>query len=377
MNESRPTAALVTPSGRGAVATVVVTGGGVAELVARCFAPAGGTPLAEVAENRIVFGRWGGVAGEELVVCCRSPERVEIHCHGGKAAAAAILDALAAESCNIVNWSTQLQCDEPDPIRAAAIIALSQARTERAAGILLDQWHGALRSELEQVVSMLDDSSRDALPLLDALLGRAALGLHLAQPFRVVLAGPPNVGKSSLINALVGYRRAIVADQPGTTRDVVTATAAIDGWPVELADTAGLRATSEPIESEGVQRARVQLAAADVVVLVFDMTRPWQPADDELIRVWPGAIIVHNKADLVVEPRSERPPGLMCSAVAAPGVAELEAKIGRRLVPEPPPSGAGVPFTAEQVAALRAAREAIEGEDVESARAALGTLMSS
>ena len=81
-------------------------------------------------------------------------------------------------------------------------------------------------------------------------------GRHLLTPFDVVLAGPANVGKSSLINALVGYNRAIVYDAPGTTRDVITAETAIDGWPVTLSDTAGLRDSDDPLEMAGVQTAQ-------------------------------------------------------------------------------------------------------------------------
>ena len=90
--------------------------------------------------------------------------------------------------------------------------------------------------------------------------------------WRVVIAGPPNVGKSSLINAMAGYERAIVSPLPGTTRDVVTLTTAIDGWPVQLADTAGLRASDDELESAGVKLAGAALAAADLVILVCDAT---------------------------------------------------------------------------------------------------------
>src|SRR4029453_3197945 len=101
----------------------------------------------------------------------------------------------------------------------------------------------ALGGAVRQVVAEITrEDWSDAVELLGAVLEFAELGQHLTAPWRVVLAGPPNVGKSSLINALAGYQRTIVSHVPGTTRDVVTTTTAIDGWPVELADTAGLRA---------------------------------------------------------------------------------------------------------------------------------------
>ena len=105
------------------------------------------------------------------------------------------------------------------------------------------------------------------------LLARADLGRHLVRPWSVVLAGPVNVGKSSLINALAGYGRSIVHHAPGTTRDAVTAATAIDGWPVELCDTAGLRPAATPVERAGIERAQERLAQADLAVLVFDRER--------------------------------------------------------------------------------------------------------
>src|SRR5262249_42285045 len=135
--------------------------------------------------------------------------------------------------------------------------------------------------------------------LIGQLLNRAPLGAHLTQPWRVVIAGPPNVGKSSLINAILGYERAIVFDQPGTTRDVVTAATALDGWPVELADTAGLPAGVDPLDRAGIERETAQADEADCLLLVFDASQPWTHEHELLIERWPSAIVVHNKHDLV------------------------------------------------------------------------------
>jgi tRNA modification GTPase len=197
----------------------------------------------------------------------------------------------------------------------------------------------------------------------------------LIRPWQVVLAGHRNVGKSSLINALVGFRRAIVHHTPGTTRDVVTVSTALDGWPVELSDTAGfleanlqgaavakLDNTAPPesaaavagddaVERAGIELARERLACADLVFLVFDASTTWSEADQALIESWPGAILVDNKCDLPPAP-GQRPSALRTSATVGHGIEALQRTIVERLIGEPPPLGAAVPFSAEQIEQL-------------------------
>jgi len=167
------------------------------------------------------------------------------------------------------------------------------------------------------------------------------------------------VGKSSLLNALLGCSRALVNPAPGTTRDVLAARTAMDGWPVELVDTAGLREAEHPLEQAGVGLAQRELDEADLVVLVFDRSVTWCAEDEELLRNHPGALVVHNKADLpeILNPR--RPPGLVVSAAQGQGLDALMRAIVDRLVPERPAPAAAVPFTAAQDEALAAARRAL------------------
>jgi tRNA modification GTPase len=314
-------------------------------------------------------------AGEEVVVCRRSEQVVELHCHGGQAAVAGVRQALVQRGCRVVSWQDWGTEQHEDRIARAARVALADARTERTAAVLLDQYHGALRRAVEAVrESLTAGNAQAATEQLDTLLGREALGRHLVEPWRVILAGTPNVGKSSLINALVGYQRAIVHATAGTTRDVVSAATAIDGWPVELSDTAGLRQAEHALEQAAIELAQRQLAAADLVLLVFDSSQPWSEADQTLWEGRPDAMVVHSKCDLAGADERPRPDGFLTSAVTGEGIERLVRVIGERLVPDPPDPGAAVTFVDDQIAQLEAAQAAVSRQDFPAALGALESL---
>lgn len=375
--ECDATAAVVTPSGRGAVAVVVVEGTGAVPLVDACFRPASGKGLARRAVGRIAFGRWttGNAVrkevGEEVVACRKSESQVEVHCHGGVAAVARILDDLANRGAQIVDWRSWRMPRTHDSIEAEADIALAAATTERAARVLLDQRQGALRRAANRAIEALDSGRLDeATAIVARLLDRYRIGRHLAAAWRVVLAGPPNVGKSSLINCLLGYERAIVFDQPGTTRDVVSAATALDGWAIELSDTAGLRESDDALERAGVERARAQIERADLVVLVSCRVPSCAlPSSVPILHA-------HNKSDLLSDAEihtaaSVEPDVLYTSAKTGRGIAELAAAIVSRLVAEPPSSGEAVPFTERQAGCLQRAAAAFRAARIDDARTAL------
>jgi tRNA modification GTPase len=349
----------LTPPGRGAIATLQIDGPGALAAVAIYFRAGSGRPL-DAGGDRLVVGHFGPPPGEQIVVRAHSAELVELHCHGGHAASAVIEEILAEHGCQTVGWQDWIARHEEDPIAAAARAALAEARTERTASILLDQYHGALRRAIERIESLLARgevaASREEA---GKLLLLAPLGRRLIHPWQVVIAGRPNVGKSSLINALLGFRRAIVHQTAGTTRDVVTAATALEGWPVELSDTAGLRTAAENIEQAGIELAQDRLARADLVVLVFDRSEPVLEADEALLRSWPAALVVENKSDLpAASDQGKRgrltPCHVATSALRSEGIDALVRAIAGRLVPDPPPPGAGVPFTEEQIARIEA-----------------------
>jgi tRNA modification GTPase len=339
---------VLTPAGRGAVAVIAVDGTGAAAAIARHFVPAGQHDVNHLAVNRIVFGRWlrdESHAGEELVVCHTADDLYEVHCHGGAAAVEAIVVDLS--QIGGVSGSGLTRTDANDPLIPPLDI-LAEARTERTAAILLDQCRGALRREYDTIVEQ-------GLPRepLEKLFARQQLGEHLTKPFRVVLAGPPNAGKSSLINALLGYDRAIVFDQPGTTRDVLSAVTAFDGWLVELSDTAGLRETADPLEAAGVARTTRQLDQADLILWVHDLSSNLI-ADPPPPQPGIAFLSVFNKCDLLPDEfRSRVTPGLAVSALTGFGLKELQANIVQTLVPDPPLPGEGMPVNEEQVEILK------------------------
>jgi tRNA modification GTPase len=293
----------------------------------------------------------GAGLGDEVVavVLGAEPFEVEIQCHGGPAPLALVVEALTTAGGTVVEPDRWVESSKPSPIAAQAQLDLAEAPTVRAAEILLDQMQGALDLEIQRAAELAATHPIAALERLDELVRRSRVGCRLLNGWRVVLAGRPNVGKSRLLNALAGFDRAIVTATPGTTRDVVTVRTAFDGWPVELADTAGLRPTADDVETAGIALARARQAEADLVLLVLDGSEPLTSFDLALVDAHPEALRVVNKADL---PRAWGPDPastLIVSAERGDGLDPLIAAIAARLVPEPPPPGAGVPFRPEHL----------------------------
>ena len=174
-------------------------------------------------------------------------------------------------------------------------------------------------------------------------------------------------GRAVWSTALLGFQRAIVFDLPGTTRDIVTAITALDGWPVEFSDTAGLRASDDPLEAAGVERATAQAAAADCLLLAFDASQPWTIENQKLLERWPAAIVVHNKSDLGLQDETA-PQGLRASALCGQGIEDVAAAILSRLITNELAPGDAMPFTDEQVAALQSAENALRNGNLDAAR---------
>src|SRR5262249_43525735 len=141
---------------------------------------------------------------------------VEIHCHGGREVVRALLETLQTLGAQICTWKELENFTGDDPLRAQAIVALAEAKTTQTAAILLDQVNRALSRALDTILDDVQTGNLDAAAGKLAELDRySSVGRHLIAPWRVIVAGAPNVGKSSLVNALAGYQRCIVAPTPG------------------------------------------------------------------------------------------------------------------------------------------------------------------
>jgi tRNA modification GTPase len=265
----------------------------------------------------------------------------------------------------VVAWVTELlgEIDRRTPTRHDGWNWLPKAFTLRTASILLDQCHGAFDRAVDDIL-LSPESAGDELT---ALAQYAGIGRHLTEPWRVVIAGEPNVGKSSLVNAVAGFQRSVVSATPGTTRDVVSTVTAIDGWPVELLDTAGLRLAADEVEAEGVGRAGAARAEADLVVWVLDGSRPHvRPSESDFV--------VINKSDLPAAwDWATVPTAVRVSAATGEGIPNLLTRIAARLVPESPPAGEAVPYTAALVDCIVAAHAAFLSGNLAETRRLLST----
>ncbi len=354
----------LTPRGRGAVATIGVRGN--LDLLDGEFIPVNGRNAASQKQQAVCFGTWGTVSPEEIVFLRTGEHSAELHCHGGIAAVQRILADLQQHGAEVVTQQQWRQFGEP-LIGAEFGEALSKATTQRTAHHLLRQ-----QSLFPQAIAELRGMPCERMvPAIERLLAHREFGRHLLVPWKVVLCGRPNVGKSQLINALVGFERAVVFDLPGTTRDVITAETAFHGWPVELSDTAGMRETDSELEAAGIAKAKTRLSEADLVVVVLDSVAGVTEEDRQLLDRFnlrdhlgdghgssqiasdhqPDAIVVWNKCDL---PSTHTPPpgALSVSAIQQQRIPELMDLITNRLVPAEPTPTEAFPVLESQIQRL-------------------------
>lgn len=369
-------AAQLTPEISSAIATISLCGPRAQSIVATSFRNKSGRVRGlEIGQS--AFGLWNVSSPdsfpEHVVLHRADSQHFEIHCHGGRAICRLLLEQLVSLGCTLCaahRWPKK----EMGRIEAEAESALVRAPTLKLAAILLDQFNGSLRNALAEVAAAIAGQNYMQAELLcTELLDRRLLGTKLVNPWILTLAGPPNVGKSSLTNAIFGSQRVLVHRDPGTTRDAVDATVVVSSWPVILTDTAGVRATEETIELQGIAAAERRWQSADIGLLVVDATVGWTPTHDRLSAMRSGpTLVVLNKLDLnpeaiLAEDHLRAVSGLrdrsgafrryVCTnATKNSGVSDLLQALGEHFDNQLPSSGSAVPFTMEQVELLERSR---------------------
>lgn len=337
MSENPTQVAVLTPPGKSALAVLGIAGPRAWETVGELFSPRRGA-LPDVPEvGRFWLGRVGEDVADDAVLAVRrlTPQvEVELHVHGGREVVRWLTELLLTRGVEpMASWSALCR-----PLLSEATVQiLANAPTVRTAAIALDQHTGALWQVLDAMRHALEANDIDRYETLRSELFRwSNVAAHLNRPWRVVLAGAPNVGKSSLLNALAGYQRSIVAPTPGTTRDVVTVTLAIDGWPVEFADTAGIRSALETLEGQGIEQAREAMREAELCLWLVDASGEpvFPPEDMDNVRLVVNKIDQPARWDLA---RAGDAPHV--SATTGEGLPGLCEAISRWLVPVVPPAG--------------------------------------
>ena len=341
-------AAIATAPGRGGVAVVRVSGSesfGIAERLAGIRDRGSGIRVGRIANVDegviLTFKAPHSYTGEDVV---------EFQCHGGTVTPRRVLEACLAAGARLARRGEFTERaflnGKIDYGQAESVLDLIDAKTARAADAALEGLAGRRRRECRALYeSALDLSTRlehaldideGELPAgfaeelrvagcglrakIETAIRKANEGKLLRTGALVVLAGPPNAGKSSLLNALLEENRAIVSEVPGTTRDSIEAWIDLDGWPVRLVDTAGLRKAADGIEAEGVKRSEELIAKADVVVALSD-------SGDRNVAapLSPQTLVVHSKCDL------GRGEGLNVSAKTGAGLDALKQAIVAKL----------------------------------------------
>lgn len=330
----------------------------------------------ELKLNRIRYGfAHGGTSepGESVVVCQTTADCVEIHCHGGRMAAEQIIQHLVSLGAVQRTPRERLLETLSDEFAREATEDLLSATTFKTTSILLDQLRGALSSEFEQVEALTATGDFESARIrLKILSNRISAGRHLISPWKVVLAGPPNAGKSSLLNRLLGYTRAIVHEQAGTTRDSLSETSSIDGWPMEIVDGAGIRPVdeaSDSIESAGILRSLQRIQGADCTLLLVDSLFGWtevhqqilSSSNGKLILIWTKSDLATGSKPLIPTPVADAFDAIVStSCVTGDGVQSLLDAIVQVLIPENLLPGDAVPFRPRHEEWISRQREQIE-----------------
>jgi tRNA modification GTPase len=332
-------AAIATPIGEGGIAVIRVSGPESVDMVDQIFSAK--YKLSDVETHTVHYGRIKNPETNErveevLVTVMRSPRSftmedvVEVSCHGGIISVKKVLDLLLHQGIRLAEpgefTKRAFLNGRIDLSQAEAVIDLIRSKSDRAFSIALKQVEGALSNKIKQLrhklvelmahievnidypehdveeltSQFIKDKCGSAMAEIDDLLKTANAGKIIREGIVTAIVGRPNVGKSSLLNMLAQENKAIVTDIPGTTRDVIEEFVTVNGIPLKLLDTAGIRETTDLVEQIGVQKSRNALSEADLILILFNYNEPLHEDEVELMDQIKSrqAIVIVNKTDL-------------------------------------------------------------------------------
>lgn len=332
-------AAISTAIGESGIAIVRMSGDDSVNIIDKIFKSASGKKMAEAENRKFLYGHivdGDKQIDEVLVVKMKGPHSytaediVEIHCHGGVVSVKRILNLILSKGARLAEKGEFTKRGflngRIDLTQAEAVIDMIKAKTDLSFDMGLNQLSGALSEVLnklkDELVSMqalivanidfpdediedaayndLIERSNKILDKMDNLLDNSKNSRLLRDGINTVILGKPNVGKSSLLNGLLKYDRAIVTDIAGTTRDIIEDYINLDGVLLKITDTAGIRETEDEVEKIGVNIAREKLKEADLVIAIFDISREFDKDDEEILNLIKDKkhITILNKDDL-------------------------------------------------------------------------------
>lgn len=334
-------AAVATPPGEGGIGIIRISGRDALNIGDKIFLNKNNKKLSELEKRKLNYGhaidpKTKEIIDEVMITFMQAPSTyttedvVEVHCHGGMIPVRRILQ-------NILDSGARpAECGEftkraflngrLDLSQAEAVMDLISAKTDSSFDLSLRQLKGSLSYEVTEMIDILmntlahieasidfpeddveemayeklEEESREVLSRIENLLETVNTGKILKDGLKTVILGKPNVGKSSLMNAILRENRAIVTDIPGTTRDIIEEYVNIKGIPLKIVDTAGIRETDDIVEKLGVDKAKEILENSDLAIVVFDTSRSLDDEDKEIIELVKNkkSIVLLNKTDL-------------------------------------------------------------------------------
>lgn len=333
--------AIATAIGEGGIGIIRISGSKAMAIAGKLFISKSGKTVDSLLSHQVMYGHIidpasGETVDEAILLSMRAPRSytcedvVEIHCHGGPVPLKRILDLTLVQGARLAEpgefTKRAFLNGRLDLAQAEAVIDIIRSKTDASlkvavgnlSGQLSEQVralrHAVLRmiAQLEAAIDFPEEDIEEAAAAdvaqliaeaksrLTTLLATAQTGRILREGLATVIIGKPNVGKSSLLNALLREKRAIVTDIPGTTRDIIEEYVNIGGIPLKIIDTAGIRDTADVVEKIGVERAKALVEQADLILLLLDSSAPLSPEDRAVLELLPGkqAIVLINKSDL-------------------------------------------------------------------------------